>query len=91
MLASTIESSRRSSCAASLLASTIDVRTVNTATTAAAATAAAMATLVRSDATNNAGSRCGMPTHGSSRSTYPIPRTVWMTRGTPSRSSLRRR
>src|SRR3954447_8245425 len=49
-LASTIESSRRSSCAASLLANTSDVRTVKTATTAAAAAAAASATRVRSDA-----------------------------------------
>src|SRR5438105_4522630 len=45
-----IESSRRSSWAASLLASTTDVSTVNTATTAAAAAADASATRVRSDA-----------------------------------------
>ena len=50
MLASTMESSRRSSCAASLFASTTDVRIVNTATTADAAAAAAMATRVRSEA-----------------------------------------
>lgn len=50
MLASTIESSRRSNCAESLLASTTDVRMVNTATTAAAASAEATATLVRNDA-----------------------------------------
>ena len=29
--------------------------------------------------------------YGSSRNTYPIPRTVWITLGRPSRSSLRRR
>ena len=61
-----------------------------------AAAAEAIATRVRSEAdrrnrgsfgrvTNRSGS------YGSSRSTYPIPRTVWITRGSPSRSSLRRR
>ena len=50
MLASTMESSRRSNCAASLSASTTDVSTVNTATTAAAAAADASATRVRSEA-----------------------------------------
>ena len=50
MLASTMASSRRSSCAASLLANTSDVKTVNTATTADAAAADAMATRVRSEA-----------------------------------------
>jgi len=66
MLASTMESSLRSNCAASLLASTTDVRTVNTATTAAAAAADASATRVRSEADRpNRGNR----TYGSSRST----------------------
>ncbi len=88
MLASTIESSRRSSCAASLFASTTEVRIVNTATTADAAAADAIATRVRSEADRrNRGTR----TYGSSRNTYPIPRTVWITLGRPSRSSLRRR
>ncbi len=50
MLASTIESSLRSNCAESLLASATEVRMVNTATTAAAASAEATATLVRNDA-----------------------------------------
>jgi hypothetical protein len=66
MLASMIESSRRSSCAASLFARTTDVAMVKTATTAAAAAAEATATRVRSDADRrNRGKR----TYGSSRNT----------------------
>jgi hypothetical protein len=73
MLASMIESSRRSSCASSLLASTNEASARKPATTAAAASAAASATRVRSDAERTARSA---RTQDSSRSTYPIPRTV---------------
>ena len=42
-------------------------------------------------AARRTGRNRGKRTYGSSRSTYPIPRTVWITLGRPSRSSLRRR
>ena len=61
---------------------------VNAATTADAAAAEAIATRVRNDADRR---KRGKRTYGSSRNTYPIPRTVWITLGRPSRSSLRLR